>query len=36
VPDFVELTRSLGLAIEAEAADLAAQPVPGEPQLVTA
>ena len=36
VPEFVELTRRLGLAIEAEAADLAAQPVPGEPQLVTA
>jgi 2-polyprenyl-6-methoxyphenol hydroxylase-like FAD-dependent oxidoreductase len=36
VPEFVGLTRRLGLAIDAEAADLAAQPVPGEPELVTA
>jgi 2-polyprenyl-6-methoxyphenol hydroxylase-like FAD-dependent oxidoreductase len=36
VPEFVELTRRLGLAIEAEAADLAALPVPGEPELVSA
>jgi 2-polyprenyl-6-methoxyphenol hydroxylase-like FAD-dependent oxidoreductase len=36
VPEFVELTRRLGMAIDTEAADLAARPVPGEPQLVPA
>jgi flavin-dependent dehydrogenase len=35
-PAFVELTRQLGQAIDAEAAALAAQPVPGEPTLVAA
>jgi 2-polyprenyl-6-methoxyphenol hydroxylase-like FAD-dependent oxidoreductase len=34
VPEFVELTRRLGTAIDTEAATLAAQPVPGEPELV--
>jgi 2-polyprenyl-6-methoxyphenol hydroxylase-like FAD-dependent oxidoreductase len=36
VPEFVELTRRLGMAIDTEAAALAAQPVPGEPELVPA
>jgi flavin-dependent dehydrogenase len=34
VPEFVELTRLLGRAVDTEAAALAAQPVPGEPELV--
>jgi hypothetical protein len=34
VPEFVELTRLLGRAIDTEAAALAALPVPGEPELV--
>jgi 2-polyprenyl-6-methoxyphenol hydroxylase-like FAD-dependent oxidoreductase len=33
VPEFVELTRLLGRAIDTEAATLAAQPVPGETEL---
>ena len=33
-PVFVDLTRQLGRAIDTEAAALAAQPVPGEPELV--
>jgi 2-polyprenyl-6-methoxyphenol hydroxylase-like FAD-dependent oxidoreductase len=36
VPEFVELTRQLGRAIDTEAAALAAAPVPGEPTLVPA
>jgi flavin-dependent dehydrogenase len=34
VPEFVELTRRLGRAIDTEAAELAARSVPGEPDLV--
>jgi hypothetical protein len=30
VPEFVELAKQLGVAIDIEAATLAAQPVPGE------
>ena len=36
VPEFVELMRQLGRAIDTEAATLAAQPVPGEQQLCPA
>jgi 2-polyprenyl-6-methoxyphenol hydroxylase-like FAD-dependent oxidoreductase len=36
VPDFVELTKLLGRAIDTEAAALAAQPVPGGHELVPA
>jgi hypothetical protein len=36
VPDFVELTKRLGAAIDTEAALLAAQPVPGGQELVPA
>jgi flavin-dependent dehydrogenase len=36
VPDFVELTKRLGTAIDTEAATLAAQPVPGGQELVPA
>jgi flavin-dependent dehydrogenase len=36
VPEFVELSKQLGTAIDTEAAALAAQPVPGGPALVPA
>jgi 2-polyprenyl-6-methoxyphenol hydroxylase-like FAD-dependent oxidoreductase len=36
VPEFVELSKRLGTAIDTEAAALAAQPVPGGPALVPA
>ena len=36
VPEFVELHKQLGAAIDTEAAELAAQPVPGEHELVPA
>ncbi len=36
MPEFVELQKQLGRAIEVEAAALAALSVPGEPELQTA